>query len=176
MEKYLTSMKESLGSAWNDRLIEPAKAFHAAASRNIATTEARATPQSQPQLPALCRSRLNVLIACRSSWVKLGPARSLASRPRCRSWRIGAAGGVCCAFCVQVVEPAETFFSAASETWSSLVSSANDGRVSLVEVSAGMRVQLGKFWTKQLQEPTQHIYSLFVQDLEKAAVAVTGSA
>lgn len=33
-----------------------------------------------------------------------------------------------------------------------------------------MRVKLGQFWTKQLQEPTQYIYSLFVQDLEKAAV------
>ena len=51
MEKYLTSMKESLGSAWNDRLIEPAKAFHAAASRNIATTEARAEPSRSRSRP-----------------------------------------------------------------------------------------------------------------------------
>ena len=39
VEAFVSGLKEKLGAAWNDNLVEPARAFHAAASRNLATTK-----------------------------------------------------------------------------------------------------------------------------------------
>lgn len=80
VEKFISSMKETLGSAWNDQLIEPAKAFHAAASRNIATTKAQrraahspaCLPASQPVSVRLLEGCLMLAGAAGSRLVQLG--------------------------------------------------------------------------------------------------------
>jgi hypothetical protein len=147
VEAFVAGLKEQLGAAWNEKLVEPAKAVHEAISKEVAArlqhvSENKSVQQLNESAAHLAAQSTEQLAAVQA---KLG-----------RAWEEVVVAN----FQTRVMVPAESFYQLALANFMQLRASGK-GRVTFNEFVAGLRAATGRLWNDHLLPPARHLYQNF---------------
>lgn len=188
LEAFLEGLKTSMGVNWNEKLLEPAKAFYNSTQAEFAKVSARssevvagATAKTQAVV-ADATTKTQQVVAGATEFTSTQTAQAKAHAAAVyatvhkelgQQWDATVSAVIKSPVGEQVAVPATFFYQSALDSFNTLQAGAVDSKVSLDEYVGGVKIKLGGVWNDQFKAAANQLYAQFSAKVPGASPSET---